>query len=102
MQTPPGIHIVFFRGDREVRGTREAEGDGGEFERRAGVVERARGGVSDVESVCRAGHERGSKGARAQDVGDEKRNGGSVGTCAVIGTRGYSRCEERVGVDCPG
>ena len=61
MQTPPGIHIVFFRGGREVRGTCEAEGDGGEFERRARVVERARGGVSDVESVCRAGHERGVK-----------------------------------------
>jgi hypothetical protein len=40
---------ISFRDGREVRRTCESEGDGGEFERRARVFVRARGGVSDVE-----------------------------------------------------
>lgn len=47
MHTHPRI---LFRDGREIRGTCESEGDGGEFERRARIFVRARGGVSDVES----------------------------------------------------
>ena len=57
---------ILFRDGREIRGTCESEGYGGQFERRARVFVRARGGVSDVESG--------------------KTGGRSIGTCALTRT----------------
>ena len=74
---------VKFRSGREVRGTCESEGDGGEFDGcgRSFFVG-ARGSVSDVESCF------------SIRVGDD------VGSVLGGGERiGHSRCEERVGVD---
>jgi len=69
-----------FRDGQDVCGMCESEGDGRQFKGRTRIFVCTRGGVSDVESTQQ----------------DSRGMNGVV----PVGGMVYSRCEERVGIDC--